>query len=77
MRVLLIAPQADPLERELAALGLELTHEDAGAEGLVTVAPRVELEPLSGARIGRLAPYVRPLGDRAVLRRPAVARRRS
>jgi len=47
MRVFLIAPQADPLEPELAALGLELTRDDAGAEGLVTVAPRVVLEPLS------------------------------
>jgi NAD(P)-dependent dehydrogenase (short-subunit alcohol dehydrogenase family) len=47
MRVFLIAPQADPLEPELAALGLELTSDDAGAEGLVTVAPRVVLEPLS------------------------------
>ena len=47
MRVLLVAPPADPLEQELAALGLELTRDDAGAEGLVTVAPRVELEPLS------------------------------
>ena len=47
MRVLLVAPQEDPLEPELAALGLELTRDGAGAEGLVTVAPRVELEPLS------------------------------
>ena len=47
MRVLLIAPQNDPLEQELAALGLELTREGAEAECLVTVAPRVELKPLS------------------------------
>jgi len=48
MRVLLVAPPEDPLEPELAAHGLELTRDDAGAEGLVTVAPRVELEPLAG-----------------------------
>ena len=47
MRVLLIAPQNDPLEQELAALGLELTREGAEAECLVTVAPRVELKSLS------------------------------
>ena len=47
MRVLLIAPPADPLEQALAALGLELTRDDVDAERLVTVAPPVELEPLS------------------------------
>ena len=47
MRVLLVAPPEDPLEPELAALGLDITRDDFGVDGLVTVAPRVELEPLS------------------------------
>ena len=47
MRVLLIAPQADPLEQELAACGLKLTREGSDAECVVTVAPRAELQPLS------------------------------
>ena len=46
MRALLTGA-ADSLERELAAHGIELTRESRDAEHLVTVAPPVELAPLS------------------------------
>lgn len=48
MRVLLIAPADDPLERELAALGHDVARDDVGAPGVVTVVPPVELAPLAG-----------------------------
>jgi len=47
MRVLLIAPADDPLERALEALGHDVVRDDVSAHGAVTVAPPVELEPLA------------------------------
>jgi NAD(P)-dependent dehydrogenase (short-subunit alcohol dehydrogenase family) len=47
MRVLLIAPPGDLLERELAALGHDVVRGDVRAPGAVTVAPAVELQPLA------------------------------
>ena len=48
MRLLLIAPAGDPLERELTALGHDVVRDDIRAPGVVTVAPPVELQPLAG-----------------------------
>jgi NAD(P)-dependent dehydrogenase (short-subunit alcohol dehydrogenase family) len=47
MRVLLIAPPGDLLERELAALGHDVVRGDVRAPGAVTVAPAVDLQPLA------------------------------
>ena len=47
MRILLIAPSGDPLERELAALGHDVVRDDVGAHGAVTLAPSVELRQLA------------------------------